>query len=91
MGAALGLDRDRLHALAAAVSDAHPWQPFFRVLVAARDAEPAPRLSNATARLYDLASTMLRDLGCEVVRPEDLLLRETPLERAVQVGLRPEL
>jgi hypothetical protein len=83
VAAARACDLPRLRALCVAVSDPLAWVPLFRCLASVPDGSRTPAIDAGLRRLYGLASELLREQGLGVLRPEDVVLTDSPLEQAL--------
>lgn len=72
-----------LRTLAETVRDPFAWVPFFRCLAEIPVAARTDQSRAAFDRLYALGTALLAEHGLSILRPEDLVLVDGPLERAV--------
>lgn len=78
LAATKACDLPRLEALARVVRDPFPWKVLLEHLVVIPREHRTQDVVRWTARLYGLATEMLRKQGLAILRPEDVLRREPP-------------
>lgn len=72
-----------LGALTETVRDPFAWVPFFRCLAEIPLAARTDQSRAAFERLHALGTAFLAERGLSILRPEDLVLVDGPLERAI--------